>query len=321
MSDQYTDPAEIRHRIGQAGSFSLNNISGDIRVRGTDTDEAVVVARSDRGRGDNLPLVVRRGEGSLAIELEQRGPLLFGLGWRHVPGVEFDVTLPRGARVEVTGVSSDIEVMALVGDQKYRSVSGDVSVLRAGGRVSLTSVSGDAQLHADEPVEADMNTTSGDLEMSGPTLRATRLRTVSGDVEIRGGFEPGAMHTIETVSGDVDIESTTGLTVEVRKGIDLSGGPKQRVVGDGSARLRFRSLSGDLHVMGVGVDRGVKDEPWPTPNAPTTPTPPMPPTPPSPRETPPAPQADSLEILRALERGEIDIEEAQRRLEGAGSRG
>lgn len=305
MTDQpqFTDPAEIRHRIGQSGSFSLNNISGDIRVRGADTDEAVVVARSDHGRGDSLPLVVRRNEGSLSIELDQRGPLLFGLGWRHVPGVEFDVTLPRGARVEVTGVSSDIEVTGLMGDQSYRSVSGDLSLTRAGGRISLTTVSGDAEMRADEPVEAEVTTTSGDLQISGPMLRATRLRTVSGDVEIRGGFEAGAMHTIETVSGDVEIESTSGLTVEVRKGIDLGGGPKQRVVGDGSARLRFRSLSGDLHVMGINGERGTKVQTY------------APPAPPA------APQPDSLEILRALERGEIDIEEAQRRLEGAGSRG
>jgi hypothetical protein len=43
----------------------------------------------------------------------------------------------------------------------------------------------------------------------------------------------------------------------------------------------------------------------------------MPPT----RPAPPAPRgaSDSLEILQALERGEIDVEEAQRRLEGARS--
>jgi hypothetical protein len=87
------------------------------------------------------------------------------------------------------------------------------------------------------------------------------------------------------------------------------------VIGDGAARLRFRSLSGDLHVMGAGGERGVKDQPF-TPPAPNYP--PMPPAPPA----PPAPNApDSLEILRQLERGEIDVEEAQRRLEGAQSRG
>jgi len=303
----YPDPAEIRHRIGPNGTFSLNNVSGDISLRGTDSDEVVVIARSDRGHDDRLPLVVLRAEGSLSIELEQRGPFPFGLGWRNVPGVEFEIALPLGARVDVNSVSSDIEVTRLVGEQTYKSVSGDVKLTGVGGRISLTTVSGDAELRAEDPLEAEVNSTSGDLEVSGPLLRAARLRTVSGDVELRGAFDPGQMHTIETVSGDVDIESSSGLTVEVRKGIDLGGGLKQRVVGDGAARLRFRSLSGDLRVAGIGADRGVKNIPF------EMPAPPAPPKPPA------APAPDSLEILRALERGEIDIEEAQRRLEGAGS--
>ncbi|MDL2334541.1 MAG: DUF4097 family beta strand repeat-containing protein [Chloroflexota bacterium] len=296
MTDQqFTDPAEIRHPIGRSGSFSLNNISGDIRVRGTDTDEAVVVARSSRGRQEWLPIAVRKAEGMLAIAIEQKGPF-FGWG-RGRADVEFDITLPRGARVDITAVSADIQATGLVGEQSYKTVSGDVALERVGGRISLTSVSGDVRLEGTQLVEPRAGTTSGDLEITAPNLRAMQLRTVSGDAQVRGGFDTGALHTIETVSGDVDIESTTGLTVEFRKGIDLGGGLKQRVVGDGAARLRFRSLSGDLHVMSVGGERGVRDQPF----AP--------------------PQPNSLEILQALERGEIDIEEAQRRLEGAGSRG
>ncbi|MEP7158610.1 MAG: DUF4097 family beta strand repeat-containing protein [Chloroflexota bacterium] len=316
-NEQYTDPAEIRHRIGANGVFSLGNVSGDIRLRGTDTDEVIAIARSDHGRSDKLPLVVRRSEGSLSIEIDQRGPLPFGLGWRGVPGVDFEITVPRGARVDVNSVSSDIDVTGLVGEQSYKTVSGDLQVMNVGGRLSLTSVSGDIEVGASEPIEADVSSTSGDLDVSGPVLRAMRLRTVSGDIEIRGAFDTGAQHNVETVSGDVEIESTTGLTVEVRKGIDLGGGPKQRVVGDGAARLRFRSLSGDLHVAGSSPEKGVKDVPY------TPFTPPAPPTPPA----APAPfaqerqAADSLEILRALERGEIDIEEASRRLEGSNSRG
>ena len=183
-----------------------------------------------------------------------------------------------------------------------------------GGRISLTSVSGDVRLEGAQLVEPRAGTTSGDLEINAPNLRAIQLRTVSGDAQLRGGFDTGALHTIETVSGDVDIESASGLTVEVRKGIDLGGGLKQRVVGDGAARLRFRTLSGDLHVMGMGGERGVKDQSVAA-SAPDAPVPPAPPEPPA------APQPSSLEILQALERGEIDIEEAQRRLEGAGSRG
>ena len=309
MSDQtdFPDPTEIRHLIGAAGSFSLHNISGDISLRGVDGDEVVVRARSERGRGDWLPLVVRRGDGSLSIEIEQRGPLLFGLGWRHVPGIEFEVTLPRGARVEINAVSSDIAANGLVGEQEYRTVSGDVSLEREGGRVALTTVSGDVRLLAHELVEPRVSTTSGDVEIVAPQIRALSLSTVSGDVELRGAFDAGAYHTVATVSGDVEIMAESGLTVEVKRGIDLSGnGGRQRVVGDGAARLRFRSLSGDLKLSG--------ERPQPAGRA-------MAPAPPEVPQAPRPTQPSSLEILQALERGEIDVEEAARRLEGAGSHG
>jgi hypothetical protein len=309
MSDQpdFPDPTEIRHVIGAAGSFSLHNISGDISLRGVDGDEVVVRARSERGRADWLPLVVRRGEGSLSIEIEQRGPLLFGLGWRHVPGIEFDVTLPRNARLEINAVSSDIDARGLTGEQEFRTVSGDLSLDGEGGRVAITTVSGDARLIAAEPIEPRVSTTSGDVEILAPLIRALTLRTVSGDAELRAAFDAGAYHNVETVSGDLSINAQAGLTVEVKRGIDLSGnGGRQRVVGDGAARLRFRSLSGDLALSG--------DRPQPT-GRPSSPVPPD-----APKVERPA-QPNSLEILQALERGEIDVEEAARRLEGAGSHG
>jgi hypothetical protein len=309
MSDQpdYPDPTEIRHVIGAAGSFSLHNISGDITLRGVDGDEVVVRARSERGRGDWLPLVVRRGEGSLSIEIEQRGPLLFGLGWRHVPGIEFDVTLPRGARVDVNAVSSDVDARGLTGEQEFRTVSGDLDLNAEGGRVTITTVSGDARLVAAEPIEPRVSTTSGDVEILAPLIRALTVRTVSGDAELRAAFDAGAYHNVETVSGDVSINAQAGLTVEVKRGIDLSGnGGRQRVVGDGAARLRFRSLSGDLELTGERPQASGR---------------PMPPAPPEAPRPPRPTQPNSLEILQALERGEIDVEEAARRLEGAGSHG
>lgn len=321
MSDneQFSDPAEIRHRIGVNGAFNLVNVSGDIRIRGAEGDEAVVMAHGrGRGRDGWLPINVRKGDGMLSIEIDQKGPGFVGLLGRRDVDVEFDIVLPRAARVDVNSVSADLDSTGMVGDQTYRTVSGDIVLVRTGGRLSLTTVTGDAEVSADQPLEAEVNSTSGDLEVSGPLLRAIRLRTVSGDVEVRGGFEPGANHGIETVSGDVDIESATGLTVEVRKGIDLGGGPKQRIVGDGAAHLRFRSLSGDLNVIGSGGQRAVKGRPFSPPMPPTPPTPPMRPTP----AVPPSPSApNSLEILQALERGEIDVDEAQRRLEGATLRG
>lgn len=299
MADQATfnSPAEIRQRIGANGSFSLNNVSGDIRLRGVDGDEVVVIARWEHGGGDRaLPLVVRRSEGSLHIEIEE------GSGWftvGHRGSIGFDVSAPTGARIDIKSVSSDIGAHGLLGDQTYKTVSGDLKIDGAGGRVSATAVSGDVQLMGAQPLEANLNTTSGDVEASAPMFQPVRFRTVSGDMNVRGGFAAGSQHTVESVSGDLSIETTSGLTVDTKRGLDFTKKDNRPIVaGDGSANLRFRSLSGDVQLSGSSAVAA-----------------------PAPVALPQVTNEDSLEILRALERGEIDVEEASRRLEGAGSRG
>ena len=308
MSDQeaFYSPAEIRQRIGATGTFGLNNVSGDIRIRAADTDEVVVRASWDGGGDDRpLPLIVRRSDSSLHIDTDEQG------GWfsfRNRGSVEFDVTVPTRARVEITAVSADIAAHGLLGDQSYRTVSGDVAIDDAGGRVSAVSVSGDVRVTGVEALEVNVTTTSGDAEVNAPELQPVRMKTVSGDMNVRGGFAPGPQHTVESVSGDLMIESTSGLTVDTKRGLDFrKKGNAPMVAGDGRASLRFRSLSGDVHLTGFSVDMAP-----PAPAAPIAP------------EEPQEPQMsneDSMEILRALERGEIDVEEASRRLGGAASRG
>ena len=301
----YTSPAEIRHRIGPSGTFSLNNIAGDVAIRGTQSDEVVAIARAGSG-GDELPLVVRRGDDSLHIETDEKSGWL---GFRQRGSVDFDISVPVGARIEINGVSSDVNVRGLFGEQNIRSVSGDLSVEAGGGRVGLTTVSGDALVTADGPVELNATTTSGDIQASSPRFEALRLRTVSGDMILNGSFAAGTQHVAESVSGDLSVEASGGLTVDTKKGLDFTKKESRPVVvGDGTANLKFRTLSGDLHVSDTGS--GMSAAP--------------------PATTPSAPQAprvdvesteESMDILRALERGEIDVEEASRRLEGAGHRG
>jgi hypothetical protein len=291
----FGSPAEIRHRIGRDGTFGLRNISGDVRLSANDGEEIVVVARWEHGGDDRpMPVTVRRGEGSLHVETDEKS------GWfsfRGHTGITFDVSAPLAARLDISVVSSDVEAHGFTGEQAYKTVSGDLTIEGGGGRVSASTVSGDVNISGDHALEANVNTTSGDVQAFAATFEPVRLRTVSGDMTLRGGFAVGPQHTVESVSGDLDIEATSGLTVDTKRGLDFSKGSKRPMMsGDGSAHLRFRSLSGDVHLSGA------PDSPQPQPR-------------------PQMDSEDSLEILRALERGEIDVEEASRRLEGAGSRG
>ena len=146
------DPSEIRHQIGATGQLTINNVSGSIEIRASDTDEAVVVARSDGGASEGLPLTVRKTDGGLHIDVEKKNSFsMFGAWFGTHPGIDFDVTVPRAARVSINSVSADVRSHSLSGEQTFKTVSGDVELDADGGRVRVTTVSGDIQVRTGGP--------------------------------------------------------------------------------------------------------------------------------------------------------------------------
>ena len=319
----YVRTQSIDHGIGERGSVSLKVVSGDVRVRGIAGDEAHVratfnISAASDADADRIfeaaQLRVNRSKGELSIH-EPDGNHSIGsvIGRLLGGGDRYELTLeaelPINAAVELTAVSSDVDVSELRGDQRYQTVSGDLSVSRGGGSVRLESVSGDATVRSDEPLSIQSQGVSGDLNISAPILRSLRANTVSGDVELEGELADDGDFRVETVSGDFSMglvgDATfeiRGLSTDVSSELDhrLEGQVDRRrlIVGNGGPRLSFNSMSGDLDVR---RPRRLSNEPKATqPAAPST----------------AAEKESELEILRALERGEIDVEEATRRLAG-----
>lgn len=328
---------EIEHVIGDDGRFRLRVTSPDVELRGADGDVARVrvdfEVRADSDAEADAALehvryVARRGDGVLELGEPKRetsgvGAIagIFGRSPRTVRA-RVVAELPRRAVVGFTGVSADLVAVGLHGMQEYRTVSGDLVLTEVAGSVAVNGVSGDVSLRADEPIALRANTVSGDLSIFAPRLDETRIVTVSGDVELEGYFAHGAAHQLETVSGDLSLGVAGGLTLEVRGlssdvGVSLphrTEGTRDRrryVIGDGSSTVLFSSMSGDVTVH---TSRRVGASPPPPPAPPRPPVPPRPPAPPRPAH--PIGDDEQLAVLRALEAGEIDVDEAARRLAG-----
>lgn len=319
----YVRTQSIDHDIGERGSVSLKLTSGDVRVRGIAGDEVHVratfnISAASDADADRIfeaaQLRVNRGSGALSAQ-EPDGNhsvgsvigRLFGAGDRY--DLTLEAELPINAKVELTAVSSDVDISELRGEQRYQTVSGDLSVSRGGGSVRLESVSGDATVRSDEPLSIQSQGVSGDLNVIAPVLSSLRANTVSGDVEVEAQLAEGGDFRVETVSGDFSMglvgDATfeiRGLSTDVSSELDhrLEGQVDRRrlIVGNGGPRLSFNSMSGDLDVR---RPRRLSNEPKAAQRA----------------AQPTAEEKQSeLEILRALERGEIDVEEATRRLAG-----
>jgi hypothetical protein len=323
----------IEHKIGRSGRLDLRVTSGDVVVRGGEGNEVRITANfeiranSDEDANrifDEVQLRVDKRDGMLVVEDPGDGPSpgkLLGRIFSGFGQVDLDVhvEMPQGAELRLDSVSGDLSIEGLDGDQRYNSVSGDVSLIRGGGSIRMNSVSGDVTLRAESPIGIRAETVSGDLSLIGPTITDLRVNTVSGDIEVEGQLAEGGEHRLETVSGDATFGLVGGATFEVR-GIasDVSSDLDHRIegrqdrrrvtVGSGGPMVLFNSMSGDLSINRPRrLDRVV-------PQPPSTPPAPPPPHP----HTGTAPSAeDQLAILQALERGEIDVEEASRRLGGA----
>lgn len=320
----YRRVQDIDHEIGPDGSLSLAVTSADVRLTATAGPSARVRATFEIGASsdaeadelfESLRLRVNAGGGTLTVD-EPDGHRGFGgaisrlLGGRAAELESVEVEAPAGCRLEVRVVSSDVQASGFRGSQRFQSVSGDLRLADAGGDLDVDSVSGDVSLRAVEPVSLKTNNVSGDLSAQAPSFRDLRVQSVSGDVMVDGALDAATPHAVDTVSGDFRLASSSGMTVSVRAmssdihsalphRIEGTADRRRLVVGDGAAAVAFSSMSGDLAVTRSRQQPSTSD-----PAAVEAAT-----------SKPAGPAADQrTETLRALERGEIDVDEAMRRL-------
>lgn len=326
---------EIEHEIGGTGRFSLRVTSPEVELRAVEGGVARVRVQFEvRAAGESeandiferVRYHVAQGSGSLEVTEPKQGDSglgtivrILGMGSVKIEDVSITAEIPAAATLAFDGVSADLTATGFRAVQEYRTVSGDLVLDRLAGEVRVRGVSSDVSIRADDALRLEMNTVSGDVSAFAPRFEELRLVTVSGDIEIEGELAHAREHRVETVSGDLSLGVAGGLTLEVR-GLSTdahisvphrSEGSRDRrryVIGDGEASLLFSSMSGD--VMARPTRRFS--------SAPVAPTPPVPPSMPSAPEPPVAPITadEQMRILEAVERGEIDVTEATRRLSG-----
>lgn len=265
-----THTETIEHVIGELGQLHLKLVSGSVRVRGIEGPDAHVRVRVELRDGEDAADVVdvSRLEGELRIDVGGRRRGLAGLFSASVPEADIEAEMPRGGSLRLSGISADLEARDISGDQAYRTVSGDLSIESVSGRLSLQSVSGDVRVEGGR-LSIDGTTTSGDIEIRAERAEQLRLRSVSGDVDIAASFDAGPEHRIESVSGDLRIEPANGVSIavsgfsstihsELPYREEARGSKRVLVVGDGSADVTFRTMSGDAEICappGVPTER------------------------------------------------------------------
>jgi DUF4097 and DUF4098 domain-containing protein YvlB len=259
-----------RWDIDAKASVSIENIAGEIVVQGWDKKEARLTGEL----GDSVEeLEISASSSSLQIEVINRNE-------RNIDSTELKLMVPRGANVDISAVSADIDVSGLDNEKlTASSVSGDVEVNATSKRVSIESVSGNVEFRGQtqrisaESVSGDIDlsgiageiaatTVSGDMELQAGIVESAKLETVSGDIVVKGEISGNGKLRAESMSGDVVImlpasqsglfkaQSFSGRIYTDFGSVDHAkhgpGSHLKHVKGSGGAEVRVESFSGNI---------------------------------------------------------------------------
>jgi DUF4097 and DUF4098 domain-containing protein YvlB len=269
-------PINERAAADPTGHVEISNIAGSVVVTGWSRAEVEVTGELGKG--------AERLEFSRAGKLTRVKVIMPNRSSR-AESTDLIVKVPVGSSVAVNTVSADVRVQGVKGAQRLQSVSGDVEtesaaedvecktvsgnvkVTGSGERslLTVTTVSGDAQVQR-VAGEVNGNTVSGDFTIAMGDTARSRLRSTSGDLGIRGRLVPDARLDFESISGDIrlDLEGPVGAEFDVSSfngDIRNCFGPKPVRTsqyapgselrfreGQGSARVRLKTLNGDINL-------------------------------------------------------------------------
>ena len=269
---------DVNKRIDAAsdGVVSVSNIAGSIEIAGWSRNEVEVVGTL----GKNVEELIFERDGD-EVEITVRAPRRHG----HSISSELLIKIPENSSIEVVGVSSDIDIQDVFGEQRLQSVSGDIESEVHESDVEMETVSGDVTAQGDDVVghcelssvsgdvdaqhlagEVAASSVSGDVTLVNSSFERVRLETVNGDIIFESGLVDDGSFSLETINGDLEIEFNDSISarfdIETFNG-DISNcfGPEpvrtskyapgtelKFTEGDGDGRVTIKTLNGDLRL-------------------------------------------------------------------------
>jgi DUF4097 and DUF4098 domain-containing protein YvlB len=243
---EITEPFSRTIRLGRNGTFDLQNVAGNIVLKGDGGNEVKVEAiRRVRARVEadaraampEVRIEVSERAGNVEIRTEQPRRRMVATA------VDYSVSLPSGANVVVHTVSGDVHVSNIAGELRAESVSGNVTASAVRRVREVRSVSGTIDVSDAESEELSLHTLNGDVLVRNLKGRAFELQTVSGDVRLSGVDMDRS--TLESMSGDLEYAGrlTRSGRYELRS---HSGNIRVSPSGDPGFDLQAQTFSGDL---------------------------------------------------------------------------
>lgn len=273
LATQAGEAIDERRAMNSDGRVTVINVKGEIEVSGWEREEVHVSGDLGRGSkaleitgdGDSLRIEVKLPNNTHGIEETDLVVMLPRTAMLEVEGVSADITVTDmdSPSIKAESVSGDVRIDAFARELEVASVSGDVEADGEFINAEIGSVSGDARISGVQQ-NLSASSVSGDLEAIGGVLKRARFESVSGEVEVTASLASDGLMTVESLSGDVTLNLPKDLSVNC-EAESFSGkissdmgspekaryGPESSVeyqIGDGSARIRVETFSGDVKI-------------------------------------------------------------------------
>jgi hypothetical protein len=182
----------------------IHDGSGTVHIhRGGGNSVIVQATKQAVGIGANLDdMNVNYSQNGNEVDVSADQSFDFFLGSKSV---NFDVTLPANANMQVETGSGSVEVADINGQEDLQTGSGSINATDIGGQISLRTGSGSIGIDSLNG-HAMVSTDSGTITMNKDVLSGDSLvKTGSGTIDYNGSIDPQGSYRFETGSGAVDI--------------------------------------------------------------------------------------------------------------------
>ncbi len=300
---------ERTFETGPAAKLEVSNFRGLIKASSWDRDEVHVVATIGSNASRDLIDVVIEGAGSHVTA--KVIPSATPRNWAHrifkskFPWVNFEIKCPRTSDFVVQSAASHVDIQNIEGGAEIsqtagsvvidhlggrldvESVSGSISVSRLYGSAACKSVSGILRIANSQVAPLSVETVSGAIDIDSLTLTddPVSIATVSGQTMLGLASNSRCEVVFRTISGAVDTDLPFNVMQDSRRKwkAELNGGGQE---------ISVETVSGNLDLLAaapvgepLGVDNITLRKPSPA------------------------------DVLKSLEGGNIDVDEALELLE------
>jgi DUF4097 and DUF4098 domain-containing protein YvlB len=226
LSGPLATAAAVQRQVEHGGDVAadvrveISNVSGSVRVTGWERDEIRLQGTLGEGvSGLSFENDFRSVEIDVEVPRRRRDGPEPEVGASHL-----EISVPRGAYVEIETLAASISVLDVDGDVRLESTAGGIVYSGGARRIEAGTAAGDIEISssadgADIDVEGVAGglvvqfasahvraaTVTGQVRLIGGRLTAGELQSVSGLLYLEGEIASGADLGVENFSGDIEL--------------------------------------------------------------------------------------------------------------------